>query len=75
MLRCTKQLQAMVHKVAKKCGKMKEKLNLIEMRTSMVEADVEALKEHEEAQGEQLSDVVWKLEDYENHQRKASCDS
>ncbi|KAJ1194304.1 hypothetical protein NDU88_003593 [Pleurodeles waltl] len=66
----TKQLQVMVRKVAKTCGEIEEKLNAIENRGSIVEAEVELLKEQVGTQGGQLTDIMWKLEDYENWQRR-----
>ncbi|KAJ1137610.1 hypothetical protein NDU88_004008 [Pleurodeles waltl] len=45
----TKQLQGTVRKVAKSCMEIEEKLNTMENRTSIVEAEVETLKEQVEA--------------------------
>ncbi|KAJ1185594.1 hypothetical protein NDU88_002386 [Pleurodeles waltl] len=66
----TKQLQVSVQKVAKTCGEIEEKLNTMESISSIMEADVEVLKEQVETQGGQLTDIMWKLEDYENRQRR-----
>ncbi|KAJ1200312.1 hypothetical protein NDU88_004136 [Pleurodeles waltl] len=66
----TKELQVTVRKVAKSCGEIEEKLNTMENRTSVVEAEVEVLKEQVETQGGQLTDIMWKLEDYENRQKR-----
>ncbi|KAJ1110035.1 hypothetical protein NDU88_007390 [Pleurodeles waltl] len=66
----TKRLQDVVHKVAKSCTEIKEKLNIMEDRTTAVEVDVEALKEQLESHGGQLTDIMWILEDQENRQRR-----
>ncbi|KAJ1123952.1 hypothetical protein NDU88_002419 [Pleurodeles waltl] len=42
----------------------------MENRTSIVEAEVEVLKDQVETHGIQLTDIMWKLEDYENRQRR-----
>ncbi|KAJ1193012.1 hypothetical protein NDU88_002318 [Pleurodeles waltl] len=41
----TKRLQGTVHKVAKSCAEIEAKLNTMEERTMVVEADIEALRE------------------------------
>ncbi|KAJ1197647.1 hypothetical protein NDU88_001503 [Pleurodeles waltl] len=64
----TKQLQVTVHKIAKSCAEIEEKLNTVESRTSVVEGEAVALNEHVETQGGQLTDVMWKLKDFENQQ-------
>ncbi|KAJ1101281.1 hypothetical protein NDU88_006353 [Pleurodeles waltl] len=66
----TKRLQGTVRKVAKSCTEIEAKLNTIEERTTVVEADVEALREQCVTQEGQLTDVMWKLEDHENRQRR-----
>ncbi|KAJ1172401.1 hypothetical protein NDU88_004248 [Pleurodeles waltl] len=66
----TKRLQGAVRKVVKSCTEIEEKLNKMEDRTMAVEADVEALKEQSESHGGQLTDIMWKLEDQENRQRR-----
>ncbi|KAJ1168188.1 hypothetical protein NDU88_000137 [Pleurodeles waltl] len=66
----TKQLQGTVRKVARSCIEIEEKLNAMENRTAAVEAEVDALKEQTVANGGQLTDIMWKLEDYENQQRR-----
>ncbi|KAJ1215866.1 hypothetical protein NDU88_003473 [Pleurodeles waltl] len=66
----TKQLQDTVRKFAKSCMEIEEKLNTMENRTSIVEAEVEALKEQAETQRGQLTDIILKLEDYGNRQRR-----
>ncbi|KAJ1164067.1 hypothetical protein NDU88_004514 [Pleurodeles waltl] len=64
----TKRLQGAVHKVAKSSTEIEEKRNIMEDRTTPVGTDVEALKEHLESYGGQLTDIMWKLEDQENRQ-------
>ncbi|KAJ1155969.1 hypothetical protein NDU88_008694 [Pleurodeles waltl] len=64
----TKRLQGTVRKVVKSCIEIEEKLNTMEERTMAVEADVEALKF--ESHGRQLTDILWKLKDQENRQRR-----
>ncbi|KAJ1157324.1 hypothetical protein NDU88_010038 [Pleurodeles waltl] len=59
----TKRLQGTVRKVAKLCIEIEGKLNTMEERKLAVEADVEALREHCASQDEQLTDIMWKLED------------
>ncbi|KAJ1216317.1 hypothetical protein NDU88_003920 [Pleurodeles waltl] len=66
----TKRLQGTVHKVVKSCIEIEEKLNTMEERMMAVEADVEALREQCLAHGGQLTDIMWKLEDQENRQRR-----
>ncbi|KAJ1098331.1 hypothetical protein NDU88_003446 [Pleurodeles waltl] len=66
----TKRLQGTVRKVAKSCAEIEAKLNTMEERTTVVEADVEALREQCATQEGQLIDIMWKLEDHENLQRR-----
>ncbi|KAJ1099370.1 hypothetical protein NDU88_004472 [Pleurodeles waltl] len=66
----TKHLQGTVRKLAKSCTEIEAKLNTIEERTAVVEADVETLKEQCVIQDVQLTDLMWKLEDHENQQRR-----
>ncbi|KAJ1188400.1 hypothetical protein NDU88_005161 [Pleurodeles waltl] len=65
----TKHLQGAIRKVVKSCTEIEEKLSVMENRTAAVEADIEALKEQTETRKGQLTDIMWKLEDYENRQR------
>ncbi|KAJ1143407.1 hypothetical protein NDU88_009716 [Pleurodeles waltl] len=62
----TKRLQGTVRKVVKSCIE----LNTMEERTMSVEADVEALRKQSVAHDGQLTDIMWKLEDQENRQRR-----
>ncbi|KAJ1107652.1 hypothetical protein NDU88_005042 [Pleurodeles waltl] len=66
----TKQLQVTVRMIAKSCSEIVEKLNTVESRSSVVEGEMAALKDHVVTQCGQLTDVMWKLEDFENRQRK-----
>ncbi|KAJ1166314.1 hypothetical protein NDU88_006719 [Pleurodeles waltl] len=66
----TKRLQGSVRKVVKSCIEIEEKLSAMEERMMAVEADVEALREQSAAHEGQLTDIMWKLEDVENRQRR-----
>ncbi|KAJ1179122.1 hypothetical protein NDU88_004358 [Pleurodeles waltl] len=66
----TKRLQGAVRKVVQSCAEIEAKLNTMEERTTAVEADVEALREQCVVQDGQLTDIMWKLEDHENQQRR-----
>ncbi|KAJ1211165.1 hypothetical protein NDU88_006526 [Pleurodeles waltl] len=66
----TKRLQGTVHKVAKSCIEIEGKLNTMEERMMAVEADVDALRVQCASQDGQLTDIMWKLEDHENRQRR-----
>ncbi|KAJ1148176.1 hypothetical protein NDU88_001014 [Pleurodeles waltl] len=66
----TKRLQGTVSKVAKSCTEIETKLSSMEERIVAVEEDVVNLKEQSTMRDEQLTDVVWKLEDFENRQRR-----
>ncbi|KAJ1165635.1 hypothetical protein NDU88_006054 [Pleurodeles waltl] len=65
-----KQLQGTVRKVARTCTEIEEKLNAMENRTAAMEVEVEALKEQAETHEGQLTDIMWKLEDHQNRQRR-----
>ncbi|KAJ1151373.1 hypothetical protein NDU88_004155 [Pleurodeles waltl] len=66
----TKRLQGTVRKVAKSCTEIETKLSSMEERIVAVEEDVANLKEQNTMRDEQLTDVMWKLEDFENRQRR-----
>ncbi|KAJ1113970.1 hypothetical protein NDU88_002210 [Pleurodeles waltl] len=66
----TKRLQGTVRKVAKSCTEIETKLCSMEERIVAVEEDVDTLKEQNATRDEQLTDVMWKLEDFENRQRR-----
>ncbi|KAJ1188887.1 hypothetical protein NDU88_005643 [Pleurodeles waltl] len=65
----TKRLQGTVRKVAKSCTEIETKLSSMEERIVAVEEDVVNLKEQNTMRDEQLTDVMWKFEDFENRQR------
>ncbi|KAJ1091337.1 hypothetical protein NDU88_004464 [Pleurodeles waltl] len=66
----TKRLQGTVCKVAKSCTEIEAKLCSMEERIGAVEEDVDTLKEQSATRNDQLTDVMWKLEDFENRQRR-----
>ncbi|KAJ1145822.1 hypothetical protein NDU88_012106 [Pleurodeles waltl] len=66
----TKHLQGTVRKVVKSCAEIEGKLSTMEERTMAVEADTEALRAQTATHEEQLTDIMWKLEDQENRQRR-----
>ncbi|KAJ1101159.1 hypothetical protein NDU88_006231 [Pleurodeles waltl] len=66
----TKRLQGTVRKVAESCTKIEAKLCSMEERIVAVEEDVDSLKEQSATRDDQLTDVMWKLEDFENRQRR-----
>ncbi|KAJ1169913.1 hypothetical protein NDU88_001799 [Pleurodeles waltl] len=59
----TKRLQGTVRKVAKSCSEIEAKLCMMDKRIGAVEEDVDALKQQSAARDDQLTDVMWKLED------------
>ncbi|KAJ1191475.1 hypothetical protein NDU88_000791 [Pleurodeles waltl] len=66
----TKRLQGTVRKVAKSCKEIEAKLCSMEERIVAVEEDVDTLKEQNAERDGQLTDVMWKMEDLENRQRR-----
>ncbi|KAJ1203195.1 hypothetical protein NDU88_006988 [Pleurodeles waltl] len=66
----TKRLQGAVRKVAKSCTEIEAKLGTMDERIVAVEEDVDMLKQQNAAQEGQLTDIMWKLEDFENRQRR-----
>ncbi|KAJ1157322.1 hypothetical protein NDU88_010036 [Pleurodeles waltl] len=69
-----KRLQGTVRKVAKSCTEIETKLCSMEERIVAIEEDVDTLKEQSATRAEQLTDVIWKLEDFENRQRRNNFD-
>ncbi|KAJ1215975.1 hypothetical protein NDU88_003581 [Pleurodeles waltl] len=65
-----KQLQGAVRKVAKSCTEIEAKLGSMDERIAVVEEDVDILKQQNATQEGQLTDIMWKLEDFENRQRR-----
>ncbi|KAJ1188892.1 hypothetical protein NDU88_005648 [Pleurodeles waltl] len=66
----TKHPQGTVRKVVKSCAEIEGKLSTMEERTMAVEADIEALRVQTATHDGQLTDIMWKLEDLENRQRR-----
>ncbi|KAJ1200164.1 hypothetical protein NDU88_003991 [Pleurodeles waltl] len=66
----TKRLQGTVRKVAKSCTEIEAKLCSMDERMVAVEGDVDILKQQNATEEGQLTDIMWKLEDYENRQRR-----
>ncbi|KAJ1218545.1 hypothetical protein NDU88_006123 [Pleurodeles waltl] len=62
----TKWLQGTVHKVAKSCTEIEAKLGTMDERIVAVEEDVDTPKQQNAMQEGQLTDIMWKLEDFEN---------
>ncbi|KAJ1150096.1 hypothetical protein NDU88_002894 [Pleurodeles waltl] len=66
----TKKLQGSDRKVAKSCMEIEAKLCSMEDRIVAVEEDMDTLKEQSAARDGQMTDVMWKMEDLENRQRR-----
>ncbi|KAJ1143521.1 hypothetical protein NDU88_009829 [Pleurodeles waltl] len=66
----TKRLQGSVRKVVKSCTEIEAKLGSMEERIVAVEEEVDTLKEQSAVRNEQLTDVMWKMEDFENRRRR-----
>ncbi|KAJ1096486.1 hypothetical protein NDU88_001626 [Pleurodeles waltl] len=66
----TKQLQGTVRKVVKSCTEIEGKLSSMEERTKVVEGEIAALRAQTTTHEGQLTDIMWKLEDQENRQRR-----
>ncbi|KAJ1107559.1 hypothetical protein NDU88_004949 [Pleurodeles waltl] len=66
----TKKLQGSVCKVAKSCMEIEAKLCSMVDRIVAVEEDMDTLKEQSAARDRQMTDVMWKMEDLENRQRR-----
>ncbi|KAJ1174371.1 hypothetical protein NDU88_006193 [Pleurodeles waltl] len=66
----TKRLQGAVRKVAKSCTEIEAKLGSMDERIVVVKEDVDILKQQNATQEGQLTDIMWKLEDFENRQRR-----
>ncbi|KAJ1152543.1 hypothetical protein NDU88_005318 [Pleurodeles waltl] len=65
----TKQLQVAVSKVAKTCSEIGERIAAIECRADVLESDLGAVTKQAAMHETQLSDIQWKVEDFENRQR------
>ncbi|KAJ1130689.1 hypothetical protein NDU88_009039 [Pleurodeles waltl] len=65
----TKQLQVAVSKVAKTCSEIGERIAAIECRADALESDLGVVTKQAAMHESQLSDIQWKVEDFENRQR------
>ncbi|KAJ1205279.1 hypothetical protein NDU88_000714 [Pleurodeles waltl] len=66
----TKQLQVAVSKIAKTCSEIGERIAAIECRADVLESDLGAVTKQAAMHETQLSDIQWKVEDFENRQRR-----
>ncbi|KAJ1082344.1 hypothetical protein NDU88_002512 [Pleurodeles waltl] len=66
----TKQLQVAISKVAKTCSEIGERIAAIECRADVLESDLGAVTKQAAMHEIQLSDIQWKVEDFENRQRR-----
>ncbi|KAJ1197673.1 hypothetical protein NDU88_001529 [Pleurodeles waltl] len=66
----TKQLQVAISKVAKTCSEIGERIVAIECRADALESDLGAVTKQATMHESQLSDIQWKVEDFENRQRR-----
>ncbi|KAJ1216105.1 hypothetical protein NDU88_003711 [Pleurodeles waltl] len=66
----TKQLQVAVSKIAKSCLEIGERIATIEARANVPETDLGAVAQQAAMHDTQLSDIQWKIEDFENRQRR-----
>ncbi|KAJ1106168.1 hypothetical protein NDU88_003571 [Pleurodeles waltl] len=65
-----KQLQVAVSKVAKPCSEIGERITAIECRADVLESDLGAVTKQAAMHETQLYDIQWKVEDFENRQRR-----
>ncbi|KAJ1201814.1 hypothetical protein NDU88_005620 [Pleurodeles waltl] len=66
----TKQLQVAISKVAKTCSEIGERIAAIECWADVLESDLGAVTKQAAMHETQLSDIQWKVEDFENRQRR-----
>ncbi|KAJ1138712.1 hypothetical protein NDU88_005093 [Pleurodeles waltl] len=66
----TKQLQVAISMVAKTCSEIGERIVAIECRADALESDLGAVTKQAAMHESQLSDIQWKVEDFENRQRR-----
>ncbi|KAJ1099381.1 hypothetical protein NDU88_004482 [Pleurodeles waltl] len=66
----TKQLQVAISKVAKTCSEIGERIAAIECRADVLESDLGAVTKQAAMHETQLSDIQWKVEEFENRQRR-----
>lgn len=65
-----KKLQSSIRKGSKMCSEMQERVTQVEARTSNLEDELGKMQEYKESQAKQAGEVMWKLEDFENRQRR-----
>ncbi|KAJ1136870.1 hypothetical protein NDU88_003284 [Pleurodeles waltl] len=65
-----RQLQSSIKKVVKSSQDISIRIASMETRTEALETEVKATTAQTAAQGPQISDIQWKLEDAENRQRR-----
>ncbi|KAJ1119315.1 hypothetical protein NDU88_007501 [Pleurodeles waltl] len=61
----TKQLQVAASKIAKSCSEIGERIATIEARADVLETDLGAVVQQAAMHDNQLSDIQWKIEDFE----------
>ncbi|KAJ1088112.1 hypothetical protein NDU88_001271 [Pleurodeles waltl] len=66
----TKQLQVAVSKIAKSCSETGERIATTEARADVLETDLGAVAQQAAMHDTQLSDNQWKIDDFENRQRR-----
>ncbi|KAJ1108726.1 hypothetical protein NDU88_006096 [Pleurodeles waltl] len=66
----TKHLQVVVSKVAKTFSEIGERFAMIEYRASVPEGEVGTMAQQSALKETQLTDIQWKIEDFENRQRR-----
>ncbi|KAJ1177797.1 hypothetical protein NDU88_003049 [Pleurodeles waltl] len=69
MSAANRQLQLSIKKVVKSCQDIGVRIANMETRTEELEVEVKAATAQTTTQGQQISDIQWKLEDAENRQR------
>ncbi|KAJ1114644.1 hypothetical protein NDU88_002879 [Pleurodeles waltl] len=70
MKAANRQLQLSIKKVGKYCQDIGVRIATMETRTEELETEVRAATVQTTTQGQQMSDIQWKLEDAENRQRR-----
>ncbi|KAJ1208622.1 hypothetical protein NDU88_004005 [Pleurodeles waltl] len=64
----SKQLQVAVSKIAKTCSEIGERIATIKTCTSVLEAELGMVAQQSTMHESQLTDIQWKIEDFENRQ-------
>ncbi|KAJ1141904.1 hypothetical protein NDU88_008232 [Pleurodeles waltl] len=70
MKAANRQLQLSIKKVGKSCQDIGVRIATMETRSEELEIEVKAATAQTTTQGQQISDIQWKLEDAENRQRR-----